>query len=57
MPPQPDDDEPLYIIIVGDTEQNVNKVIRFFLNLFQAQKEIDKIFNADEQTRNQIRQE
>ncbi len=27
MPPQPDDDEPLYLIIVGDTEANVSKVL------------------------------
>eukprot|EP00828_Plagiopyla_frontata_P014605 TRINITY_DN1910_c0_g1_i2.p1 TRINITY_DN1910_c0_g1~~TRINITY_DN1910_c0_g1_i2.p1 ORF type:complete len:496 (+),score=81.54 TRINITY_DN1910_c0_g1_i2:284-1771(+) len=47
MPPQPDDNEPQHILIVGDTE---NQIAR-------ATSEIEKILFADDETRNRIRQE
>ena len=47
QPPQPDDDEPQHVLIVGDNESQVSRAVA----------EIERIIFADENTRNKLRQE
>jgi hypothetical protein len=47
QPPQPDDDDDQHVLIVGDTETAVER----------AMTAINVVVNADETTRNAIRQE
>lgn len=47
MPPQLDDNEDQHVLIVGDTEENVNK----------AQFLIEKVLYSDNDTRNRIKEE
>lgn len=47
QPPQPDDNEPQHVLIVGDNPMQVAKAV----------EEIERIMLADEETRNKIRQE
>ena len=47
MPPQPDDNEEQHVLVVGETEENVNR----------AQYLIEKIIYADDSTRNRIKEE
>lgn len=47
LPPQLDDDEEQHVLIVGDTEENVNK----------AQFLIEKVLFSDLDTRNRIKDE
>ncbi len=47
MPPQPDDEEEQHVLIVGDTEETVNK----------AQFMISKVLFSNTETRNKIREE
>ena len=42
---QPDDSEPLHVLIAGDSD----------IQVMRAQEEIEKILSADEETRNRIR--
>ena len=46
MLPQPDDDEEQHVLIVGDTEENVNK----------AQYFIEKVLFSEPDTRNKIKE-
>lgn len=46
-PPQPDDNEEQHVLIVGETEENVNK----------AQYLVEKVLFADDFTRNRIKEE
>lgn len=47
MPPQPDDNEEQHVLVVGETEENVNR----------AQYLIEKVIYADDGTRNKIKEE
>jgi len=47
LPPQLDDNEDQHVLIVGDTEENVNK----------AQFLIEKVLYSDNDTRNKIKEE
>lgn len=47
LPPQLDDDEEQHVLIVGDTEENVNK----------ANFLIEKVLYSDLDTRNKIKEE
>ena len=47
MPPQPDDNEEQHVLVVGETEENVNR----------AQYLIEKVIYADDNTRNRIKEE
>jgi hypothetical protein len=47
VPQQPDDDEEQHALIVGETEEHVNK----------AQYLIEKVLFADAETRNKIKEE
>lgn len=47
MPPQPDDNEEQHVLVVGETEENVNR----------AQYLIDKVIHSDDSTRNRIKEE
>ncbi len=47
MPPQPDDNEEKHVLIIGDTEENINR----------ASHLVEKILFADEATRTKIKEE
>ena len=47
MPPQPDDNEEKHVLIIGDTEENINRATHL----------IEKILFADDVTRNKIKEE
>lgn len=47
LPPQPDDHEPQHVLIVGSTQENVNKATYL----------VEKVLYSDEETRNRIKDE
>ena len=47
MPPQPDDNEEKHVLIIGDTEENINRATHL----------VEKILFADEATRTKIKEE
>jgi hypothetical protein len=47
MPSQPDDNEEQHVLVVGETEENVNR----------ARYLIEKVIYADDYTRNKIKEE
>jgi len=47
MPPQADDNEEQHVLIVGETEENVNR----------AKYLIEKVLYSDDNTRNKIKEE
>ena len=47
MPPQPDDNEEKHVLIIGDTEENINRATHL----------VEKIIFADEATRTKIKEE
>ena len=47
MPPQPDDNEEKHVLIIGDTEENINRATHL----------VEKILYADETTRTKIKEE
>jgi hypothetical protein len=47
MPPQADDNEEQHVLIVGETEENVNR----------AKYLIEKVIYSDDPTRNKIKEE
>ena len=47
MPPQPDDNEEKHVLIIGDTEDNINRATHL----------VEKILFADEATRTKIKEE
>ena len=47
MPPQPDDNEEKHVLIIGDTEENIQRAVHL----------VEKILFADEATRTKIKEE
>lgn len=47
MPPQLDDNEEQHVLVVGETDENVNRATYL----------IDKVINSDDSTRNKIKEE
>ena len=47
MPPQPDDNEEKHVLIIGDTEENIQRAVHL----------VEKILFADESTRTKIKEE
>lgn len=47
MPPQPDDSDEQHVLVIGETEENVNHAVHL----------IEKILYSDDETRNRIKEE